>query len=93
MFIVVGYLAQLLPWVFITRLTFAYHYFPSTVFLLLALCAVFDEMRRRGRLKWMYAFTGLSLLLFAVYYPALSGIETSRNYSWKILKWFPSWPL
>ncbi len=93
MFIVVGYLAQLLPWVFITRLTFAYHYFPSVVFLLLALCAVFDEMRRRNRLKWMYAFTGLSVLLFAVYYPALAGIETSRNYSWKILKWFPSWPL
>lgn len=93
MFIVVGYLAQLLPWVFITRLTFAYHYFPSTVFLLLALCAVFDEMRRRGHLKWMYAFTAASLLLFALYYPALTGVEVSRNYSWKILKWFPSWPL
>lgn len=93
MFIVVGYLAQLLPWVFITRLTFAYHYFPSILFLVLALCAVFDEMRRRNHLGWMYAFTGVSVLLFAVYFPALTGIETSRNYSWKILKWFPSWPL
>ena len=36
-FILAGYLAQLLPWVLITRLTFEYHYFPCTVFLVLSL--------------------------------------------------------
>lgn len=92
LFILVGYLAQVLPWVFISRLTFEYHYFPATVFLVLGLCEVFDLLRRRGALRWAYAFTGASLALFAVFYPALSGMEVSRNYAWYFLKWFPSWP-
>ena len=93
LFIVVGYLAQMVPWMVITRLTFAYHYFAAVVFLVLALGAVFDEMRARGHIRWVYAFTGVSLALFALFYPALTGVEVSRNYSWKVLKWFPSWPL
>ena len=40
----------------------------------------------------MYAFTGVSLALFAAFYPVLTGVEVSRNYTWKVLKWFPSWP-
>ena len=47
-FIVIGYLAQLLPWVLVTRLTFAYHYFPSEVFLLLALCHVWARLREQA---------------------------------------------
>ena len=93
LFIVVGYLAQLVPWMVISRLTFAYHYFAAVVFLVIALCAVFDEMRARGHIRWMYAFTGVSLALFAMFYPVLTGVEVNRYYSWKILKWFPSWPL
>ena len=41
LFIVIGYLAQLVPWFFIGRITFAYHYFPSILFLVLALAYVF----------------------------------------------------
>ena len=92
-FIVVGYLAQLLPWMFVTRITFEYHYFPSTIFLVLALCAVFDALRLRGRGRMIYAFTAVCLALFVVFYPALAGVETTRNYSWYFLKWLPSWPL
>ena len=40
LFIVAGYLAQFLPWVLVTRLTFAYHYFPCEVFMVLALPCV-----------------------------------------------------
>lgn len=43
LFLLVGYLAQLLAWIPITRNTFAYHYFPSSFFLILALCALFDR--------------------------------------------------
>ena len=47
-FIVIGYLAQLLPWVLVTRLTFAYHYFPSSVFMLLRTAIWYT----RGFLRW-----------------------------------------
>ena len=34
-FLSIGYLAQYLPWVFVSRITFIYHYFPSVVFVVL----------------------------------------------------------
>jgi dolichyl-phosphate-mannose-protein mannosyltransferase len=94
LFILIGYLAQLLPWVLVSRITFAYHYFPSSVFLVLALCHVFDTIRQKD-LHWqryVYTYTGLCLLLFVMFYPVLSGIRVSTDYTTTFLRWFPSWP-
>ena len=43
-FILVGYASGIVPWMFISRLTFAYHYFASAVFLIPALCYMFRLM-------------------------------------------------
>ncbi len=94
-FIVIGYLAQLLPWVLVTRLTFAYHYFPSEVFLILALANVWSRLRSAALPYWrrnMYALTGASAALFAAFYPVLTGLRTPIWYTRSLLKWFPSWP-
>ena len=94
-FIVIGYLAQLLPWVLVTRLTFAYHYFPSEVFLILALANVWSRLRDAALPYWrrnMYALTGASAALFAAFYPVLTGLRTPIWYTRSLLKWFPSWP-
>ena len=40
----------------------------------------------------MYAFTGLSVVLFAAFYPVLTGLRASVAYTRGFLKWFPSWP-
>lgn len=92
-FILLGYLAQLLPWVLVPRITFEYHYFPCTVFLVLALGYVFALARERGGKRWpMYSFTAVSLVLFAAFYPVLSGLRVPGWYSHNLLGWFPSWP-
>ncbi|MBE7016614.1 MAG: phospholipid carrier-dependent glycosyltransferase [Ruminococcaceae bacterium] len=93
-FIFLGYLAQLLPWVFVTRITFEYHYFPSSVFLLLALGYVFDSLRRRfGGWKWLLgASAAVSIVLFAAFYPVLSGAWVSRDFAENCLGWFATWP-
>ena len=93
-FIVLGYLAQMLPWVFVSRITFEYHYFPATVFLLLAIGHVFERVRRRSENgSWLlWSFAGVSVLLFTVYYPVLSGAPVSAEYSDTFLGWFESWP-
>ncbi len=94
-FIVLGYLAQLLPWVLVTRLTFAYHYFPSEVFLLLALANVWSKLRELELPGWrrnMYALTGVSTALFVAFYPVLTGLRCALWYTRGFLKWFPSWP-
>lgn len=92
LFILVGYLAQVLPWVFISRLTFEYHYFAATLFLVLALGYVFDRLRQRGSFGIVYVFTAASGALFALFYPVLTGVTVSRSYAWNVLKWLPDWP-
>lgn len=89
-----GYLCQLLPWVIITRTTFAYHYFGCILFLTIAISFVFDELieRRSKNDKLVYAFTGLNTALFVLFYPVLSGVEASVQFCLNVLKWFPSWP-
>ena len=93
-FITAGYLAQLLPWVFISRLTFEYHYFPCTVFLVLALGYVF-KLLRLGRKRWKIyvgSFVILSVALFMLFYPALSGLIVDNARASSILGWLPTWP-
>ena len=92
LFLLVGYLAQVLPWVFISRLTFEYHYFAATLFLVLALGYVFDRLRQRGSFGIVYAFTAASGALFALFYPVLTGVTVTRSYTWNVLKWLPDWP-
>ena len=96
LFLLVGYLAQYVPWMLVSRCTFAYHYFPSTVFLVLALCMVFSDWidcgGARGK-KWMALFTGVCLGLFVLFYPALSGVFVPTWYCDTFLRWLPTWPL
>ena len=94
LFIVIGYLAQLLPWVFITRTTFEYHYFPSSVFLVLAIARVFKLMKDNTK-GWkfnVYGLTGLACALFIAFYPVISGVRVNAQLATNLLKWLPSWP-
>ena len=94
LFILVGYLAQLLPWLLVKRVVFEYHYFPDTVFLLLAL----GYMLRTAQLwhpEWkriLLSFTGVSVVLFVVYYPVLAGYPIERWFGDRFLNWLGSWP-
>lgn len=90
----IGYLCQFLPWVIISRTTFAYHYFGGILFLVIAISYVFSELLERDNknARLLYGFTGLNLFMFAAFYPVLSGIEVSIQYCVDWLKWFPKWP-
>ena len=94
-FILLGYLANLLPWVFVPRLTFAYHYFPCTLFLALALGYLFADLRRRSY-TWpvsVGSFTAVCVGLFVMFYPVLGGVRASMDYTTFFLKWFSdTWP-
>lgn len=94
LFIFIGYLAQLVPWMFISRITFEYHYFPCLIFLVLAICHMFNSFRLRSP-HWkriVFTATGLCIALFVVFYPVLTGIPISRSYT-DLLAWIPgAWP-
>lgn len=96
LFILIGYLSQLLPWVLVTRVVFIYHYFPSTIFLVLAVSHILNTIytRQYGRYKLaVIGFGASSLILFAAFYPVLTGLAVPRAYALHFLRWLPYvWP-
>ena len=94
LFILIAYLAQLLPWVIIKRTTFEYHYFQAAVFLIFALCRIFSmmEINLRGWRLRVCGLTALSVLLFVMFYPAISGKLTGKALLHGLCGWLPTWP-
>jgi dolichyl-phosphate-mannose-protein mannosyltransferase len=96
LFIIIGYLSQLVPWMAVSRIVFIYHYFPSTIFLVLALSYSFNVMyeRQKGRYKRaMLLYTASALVLFAAFYPVLTGVAVPQWYTTNFLRWIPeAWP-
>ena len=96
LFILIAILSQFVPWLPIGRILFAYHYFPTILFLVFAIAYLMDRMlerRRAGYALAVYGFTGYAVALYAVFYPALTGLYTPLWYNSALLRWFPSWPL
>ncbi len=96
LFIVIALLSQFVPWLGIGRILFAYHYFPTMLFLVFSISYLMNdilERRRTGCTLAVYGFTGCTAALYAVFYPALIGLYIPLWYSDVFLRWFPSWPL
>jgi predicted membrane-bound dolichyl-phosphate-mannose-protein mannosyltransferase len=88
----VGACANYLPWVLVTRCTFIYHYFATVPFiLLLTVYLVKDMDERKPHLRYVkWAWLTVAVILFALFYPALSGAEAPKGYI-SMLEWLPSW--
>lgn len=96
LFLLIAILSQLVPWMAIGRVLFAYHYFPTVLFLCFAIAYLMDDMltrKRKGCSLAVYGFTGCVVLLYAVFYPELTGLHVPNWYATYFLRWFPSWPL
>ena len=96
LFILIALLSQFVPWLPIGRILFAYHYFPTVLFLCFAIAYLMDDMMARKRAGYraaVYGFTGCAVGLYAIFYPELIGIYVPTWYSTYFLRWFPSWPL
>jgi len=95
LFIMIGYLSQLVFWIPIERLTFIYHYFPSVPFLVYAIAFCIDDIcKRYPKFKYAaFAYAGVAVVLFIMFYPVLSGYPVSVDYVKNYLKWFDSWVL
>ncbi len=79
--VVCGYLASFLPWMAITRLAFIYHYFPATVFGVLAIGYVINNLleSKKGQ-KAVYIYVATVLALFVIFFPVISGLPAKASY-------------
>lgn len=90
------YLSQLVPWMLITRTTFAYHYYPSIPFMILliinALVIIDNKIINKPKYhRYINTYVIICAILFIIFLPVISGFETSYVYVQKILKWLPTW--
>lgn len=90
--LLVGLGANYLPWVLVSRCTFIYHYFASVPFILLMTVLLLKKKEdcnpRWGKVIWIWM--SVALLLFALFYPVISGMPCSKAYV-QLLEWLPSW--
>jgi dolichyl-phosphate-mannose--protein O-mannosyl transferase len=90
-FIATMFFFSWIPYVFISRVTFIYHFYVSVPFLCLATAYLINQHwnSRKGKIVTIVLFAAV-IVLFAVFYPVISGMPTSISYIHD-LKWFPSW--
>jgi dolichyl-phosphate-mannose-protein mannosyltransferase len=90
-FIIIGFLANFLPFMFIGRIMFLYHYAAALVFSVMALAYLLDlvpETKRRARLTILCII--LVTLVFYYFSPLTYGIPlTPAQYESRV--WFESW--
>ena len=92
LFVFSGFFAQLLPWVFVSRATFIYHYFPMIPFIAIAIGYYVEKniIEKGKKFELAACFACLVFVLFIMYYPVLTGNPVDTNYlNW--LKILPKW--
>ncbi len=76
-FILIGLLAQFLPWVLVPRGTYIYHYFASIPFLILGIVLMIqrltDRWPKQGKTGWV-TYLALCLVWFVLLFPYASGL-------------------
>lgn len=93
-FILVVTLSSLLPWVLVSRCTFLYHFFPCVPMLAAAAALVLSQWEdTAGSVKvrrWAVAILAAALVLFAWFYPVLSGLPIPKWWA-STLELLPTW--
>ncbi len=90
--VLIGLASQYLPWIFIQRLTWIYHFFTTVPFMIL--CIVY--LLRYLKEKWprssyfIYGYLITAVVLFILFYPILSGLPISKTFV-ENLRWLKSW--
>ena len=89
-YVVLGFMAQFLPWVLVPRSTFIYHYFASVPFIIVCTVMFYDWLKKRSWKQarvFVWSLLGAAALLFVAFYPLESGLPVLRGYA-NLLRWF-----
>ena len=95
-FLLTGYFSCLLPWMFIARDTFIYHYYPCTIFMILMIANLLRHIYER-KPKLCYTLCVVTIIasasVFVMFLPAIRGIPANTAYIDGFLRWLPWWNL
>ncbi len=90
-FITMIFFFSWIPYVFISRVTFIYHFYVAMPCLCLASAYLVSKYwhTKGGKIATIILFAAV-VALFVVFFPVISGVPASDSYL-DNLKWFPSW--
>ena len=94
-FLSIAYLAQYVPWMLVPRLTFIYHYFPSSVMMILCMSYTISRIILRFREKGRATVVGyltIAAFCFLLFYPVVSGYPFYKDWGLH-LRWLRDWVL
>lgn len=90
-FILIFILSTFIPYIFIGRLMFMYHYFITLPFIMLGIVALIKWITEKIKNdRVYYGYIILIIITFCVFYPIVSGIPISDSYV-DSLKWLSRW--
>ena len=90
-YILILILSLWLPYIFIGRVMFLYHYFPVTPFMMLALVTLLKDVGEKFKVKYLIPiYMILVIAFFIIYYPVITGNIVDISYL-ENLKIFNSW--
>lgn len=92
-FILFSFLGLYLPYIFVGRLMFIYHFYYAVPFMMLAIIYMFKDTIEKF-IFMRYVYIGYLLLvagLFLAFYPVLSGYAIDKSYVDGWLRWFDTW--
>ncbi|MGQ9873485.1 dolichyl-phosphate-mannose--protein mannosyltransferase [Leptodesmis sp.] len=93
LFLAINYLANLLPWVKVTRCTFLYHYMGASVFATMAIAWLVDRwLSSRQPYLRQIGLTVIAIvaIAFLFWLPVYLGLPLSLE-GFKLRMWLPSW--
>ena len=92
-FILFAFLALYLPYIFVSRLMFIYHFYYAVPFLILAIIYMLRDIMawRKGFDKIYWIYLAVVASLFLMFYPVLSGYTIEKSYVDSYLVWINGW--
>ena len=92
LFIAVVFIFSWLPYVFIGRATYIYHFYISVPMICLSTTYFINKYwnTRKGKVAALVVFAA-AVAMFLLFYPVISGAPISTSFINDYLRWFPSW--
>ena len=78
-----------MPWFFIHRTVFIYQYFLGILILILIIANSVYHLKEKN--KAMVGISTISIGLFILFYPVISGYPVEADFVNEILEWMTTW--
>ena len=92
-FLLIFILCSYIPYIFVSRLMFMYHFFITLPFIMLGIVAFIKWITEKTKSDKIYFYyLALVIITFIIFYPVVSGMPIREDYV-RALKWLPEWYL